>query len=155
MQQIKKIQAFTLSEMLVVLLLTSIVVGMGFAVMKLVQQQMHGIGNNYKNHSELNLLRQSLWIDFNQSDGIWYDANHGTLLCANEIRETTYYIQEDNIIKDVDTFQVALDKKVFFFNGELQISGEIDAMDLITAKENGGQRLFVFKRNAATSYINE
>jgi len=58
-----KIKAFTLNEMLVVLLITAIVVGMSFAVLSLVQQQMHGIDGNYKKNTAFNLLKQSLWFD--------------------------------------------------------------------------------------------
>ena len=56
MQRIRKISAFTLNEMLVVLLVTTIVVSMGFAVLQLVQQQMGGIDRNYERNTELNLL---------------------------------------------------------------------------------------------------
>lgn len=155
MQRIKKINAFTLNEMLVVLLLTTIVVGMGFAVLQLVQQQMGGIDRNYERNTDLNLLRQSLWMDFNQSDGVWYDAKNGQLLFKNELKEVTYHVHQDKIIKDIDTFQITFKEQRFFFKGEIRKEGEIDALDFSTDKKNGSQRLFVFKTNAATSSINE
>lgn len=155
MRRIKKIQAFTLNEMLVVLLLTTIVIGMGFAVLQLVQQQMGGIDENYGRNTEFNLLRQSLWMDFNQSDGVWYDAKNGQLLFTNELRKVTYHMYEDKIIKDIDTFQVAFKQHRFFFKGDLRKEGEIDALDFSTDKKNGSQRLFAFKTNAATSSVNE
>ena len=43
MKLTSKIQAYTLSEMIVVLILTSIVVGMAFSVLTLVQKHMSGI----------------------------------------------------------------------------------------------------------------
>lgn len=154
-QRIKELPAFTVNEMLVVLLLTTIVVGMAFAVLQLVQQQMHGIDRNYEQSTELNLLRQSLWVDFNQSDGIWYDDQANTLLFTNEINEVTYQLLEDRIVKDRDTFQIALKGQAFFFRGITKAQGEIDALDFSTEKRHGAQRLFVFKKNAATSYLNE
>jgi len=155
MRRTKRIPAFTLNEMMVVLLLTSLVVGMAFAVLQLVQKQMRGIDNNYDNRTELNLLRQSLWLDFNQHDGAWFDQKESVLVFANGLNEVSYQLDEDKIIKGIDTFEVALQTKAFFFKGIAQSSGEIDALDFTTAKANGAQRFFVSKKNAATSYMNE
>jgi prepilin-type N-terminal cleavage/methylation domain-containing protein len=150
-----KIKAFTLNEMLVVLLITAIIVGMAFSVLSLVQRQMHGIEGNYERNTELNLLRQSLWIDFNSFEGIWYESKTNELLFVNELKEVKYQLFEDFIIKDTDTFQVQIKNKELFFRGISQLSGEIDALDFTMSKENGSKRLFVFKKNAATSYINQ
>ena len=103
-----KIKAFTLNEMLVVLLITAIIVGMAFSVLSLVQRQMHGIEGNYERNTELNLLRQSLWIDFNSFEGIWYESKTNELLFVNELKEVKYQLFEDFIIKDTDTFQVQI-----------------------------------------------
>jgi type II secretory pathway pseudopilin PulG len=150
----KKIKAFTLNEMLVVLLITSLVVGMAFSVLRLVQQQMDGLTHNYERNTELNLLRQSLWIDFNQCDGVWYDAPEQKLLFVNELKRVTYQFQGDYVIKERDTFFIPIDEKRIYFDGEHARFGEIDALDLRTSQE-GGRRIFVFKRNSSTSYINQ
>ncbi|PCJ94997.1 MAG: hypothetical protein COA50_11565 [Flavobacteriaceae bacterium] len=150
----KKIKAFTLNEMLVVLLMTTIVVGMAFAVLNLVQQQMHGIESNYERNTSHDLLRQSLWIDFNQFDGIWYDAKEEELLFVNELKEVKYKLYDDMVVKDLDTFFIAWKKRNFYFKANTQSSGEVDALDFVTSKENGTRRMFVFKRNAATTYMN-
>lgn len=154
-KDLKKIKAFTLNEMLVVLLITSIVIGMGFAVLRLVQQQMYGISGIYGRNTELNLLRQSLWIDFNQYDGIWYDELNDELLFANELKEVKYQWHKDFVIKVQDTFFFKTSEKTHFFNGEPKESGEIDALDFSTTQEDGGHRIVVYKKNSATSYINQ
>ena len=150
-----KIKAFTLSEMLVVLLLTSIVVGLAFSVLSLVHQQMRGIEGNYERNTEFNLLRQSLWVDFNQYDGIWYDVKKDELVFANGSEEKVYGFHKDYITQQQDTFYIEITKREFFFNGMKQASGEIDALDFTLSKKNGSQELFVFKRNAATSHLNQ
>tara|TARA_R110002094_G_scaffold202065_1_gene173391 strand:+ start:295 stop:504 length:210 start_codon:yes stop_codon:yes gene_type:complete len=59
-----KIKAFTLSEMVVVTILTSIIVGIAFSVLSLVQRHMYSIKQNFNNNTELSKLEQALWIDF-------------------------------------------------------------------------------------------
>jgi len=155
MKPSNKIRAFTLSEMLVVLLLTTIVVGMAFAVLRLVQQQMEGIQSNYERNTQFNLLQRSLWFDFNQNDGVWYDPYKEELVFSNGMGEMIYEFHKDEIITLRDTFELKIVKKSFFLNGLNQQNGEIDAMDIELSKTHGGKQLFVFKRNAATTYMNK
>lgn len=152
----RKIKAFTLNEMLVVLLITVLVVGMAFSVLRLVQVQMHGISSNYEKNTELNLLRQSLWVDFNRFDRIWYDDREQKIVFENEVTKSSYQIVPEGVVKEKDTFWVPVPRWEVYFNGGTVGKGEIDAIDLYIGKEEEvGKRVFVFKRNAATSYINQ
>ncbi|OWW23501.1 hypothetical protein B4Q04_20085 [Zobellia sp. OII3] len=150
----QKISAFTLNEMIVVLLITTIVVGMAFSVLNLVQRQMAGIQYNYGNTTELNLLRQSLWIDFHRFDHIRYNEKNQVLVFENEMGVVRYEFEEGKIIKEKDTFNLKFEYNTFYFEDEEQSSGDIDAISLKTTMEYGGQRLFVFKKNSATIYMN-
>ncbi|MEM9001150.1 MAG: prepilin-type N-terminal cleavage/methylation domain-containing protein [Bacteroidota bacterium] len=150
-----KLKAFTLSEMLVTLMITTIVVGMAFAVLHLVQRQMHGIDGNYERNTAFNILRQGLWIDFNQCDGAWYDQKANQLIFANGLKETVYRLHDGFIAKEKDTFRIEVASQHFFFKGLQQPSGEIDALRFALSKKNGSKALFVYKKNAATSYIND
>ncbi len=151
----KKIKAFTLSEMMVVLVITSIVVGMAFAVLNLVQKQMLGIEKNYERNTALNLLRQSLWIDFNRCDKVFYNAQSGELFFVNEMRTVQYRIGEYLIVKNKDTFDIKWEGQKFYFENVAVSVGEVDALNFVTAKEYGTQRLFVSKSNSATTYMNK
>lgn len=149
----KKIKAFTLHEMLVVLLITALVVGMAYSVLRLVQIQMNGISSNYEQTTEVRLLKQRLWIDFNQYDRIWYHAVNSEILLSNEIKEVTYQFQKELVLKGQDTFHVKTKELLPYFEAGTINEGEIDALDLFIEGGNG-TRLFVYKRNSATSYIN-
>ncbi|WP_222984556.1 PulJ/GspJ family protein [Flagellimonas meishanensis] len=151
---LKKITAFTLNEVMVALLITTIVVGMAFSVLRLVQQQMYGISVNFERNTQVDLLRQGLWMDFNRFDRVRFDAPRQQLLFVNEVETRTYHFYDGLVVRDRDTFHIKIMEKSRYFNGEARFSGEIDALDLHTAKEHGGHRIFVFKRNAATSYLN-
>lgn len=150
---LKKIKAFTLHEMLVVLLITALVVGMAFSVLRLVQVQMNGISSNYERNTEMRLLRQRLWMDFNAHDRIWYKNQDRKLLLVNGISEINYRFQEDMVVREHDTFRIKINELSPYFGAGSVDEGEIDAMDLFIGEKNG-TRVFIYKRNAATSYIN-
>lgn len=149
----RKTEAFTLSEMIVVLILTSIVVGLAFSILTIVQNHMKAIQKNLDFTMELNKLEQSLNLDFNRFSKIEYDDLNGVLLFSNEMDSKNYVFRENYIVKDLDTFQIELSNKQFYFDGIATTAGYIDAVKLETSKTTQNQRLFVFKRNDATLYM--
>lgn len=153
--KLKRIKAFTLSEMMVVLVITSIVVGMAFSVLQLVQQHLQGIQHNYGNHTQVNLLRQALWIDLNRFNHVYYDRNTQQLFFTNEMGSLSYRFEDSFIIRDIDTFRVKVAEKAFFFENREIVQGQLDAIRLQTTKEFGEQGLFMFKENSASTHLNE
>jgi len=153
MQTTKKIQAFTLSEMIVVLILTSIVVGLAFSVLGLVQKQMLAIQDNYNKSLELNKLETSLWLDFNRYSTISYNVLDDELLLKNELDSISYKFSEAYIVKELDTFSIQIENKQMYFNGVLSKINQIDAIKLRTAKMFQNRELFIFKQNDATAFI--
>lgn len=149
----KKITALTLSEMLVVLLLTVIVVGLAFSVLGLVQRQMGDIQNNYEEKTVDNLLLQSLWVDFNTHDRIEFSSKTGVLSFTNEINQKIYNFDNGYVISGLDTLSMDFNVSRTFYMGEEVGDGFIDALEL--QRVNAVPKtLFVFKRNAATDFMN-
>lgn len=148
----QRIKAFTLHEMLVVLLITALVVGMAYSVLRLVQVQMKGIASNYSEASEIRRLKQSLWADFHSHDRIWYESETKEMIMANELQQVRYHFMEQMVVKAQDTFKVDIRELTPYFETEPVTNGEIDALDMYMG-QHGGTRLFVYKENAATSYI--
>ncbi|WP_034045137.1 PulJ/GspJ family protein [Wocania ichthyoenteri] len=154
MQTKHKIQAFTLSEMIVVIILTSIVVGMAFSVLTLVQKHMSGIQNNFNKNTELNILEQSLWLDFNRYSEIEYNVINDELIFTSDVKTTTYKFTTDYIIKELDTFNISTDNKLLFFDGDKATNGRVDAIKFETSKTFQNQPVFVFKQNDANQFMN-
>jgi len=154
MQLTKKIKAFTLSEMLVVLLLTSIVGGIAFSVLNLVQKQLFLIQGNYKHKTVVRQLEQSLTIDFNTHQNIKYDLLASKLTCYSEIDSINYIFAPNYIVKGRDTFRVSIQKKQLFFTGGLIEEGRIDAIKIDSIIEQPNRKLFIFKYNDASTYMN-
>ncbi|WP_303316703.1 prepilin-type N-terminal cleavage/methylation domain-containing protein [Flavivirga abyssicola] len=149
-----KIGAFTLSEMIIVIIITSIIVGMAFSVLTLVQRHMSSIQNNFNKSTELVKLEQSLKIDFNRYSKIAYNEIEDKLIFTSEIDAVVYKFTNDYIIKDLDTFNLSLQHKTVFFDGDKKQSGFIDAIRLETTKALQNQQLFIFKQNDAAQYMN-
>ncbi|WP_437398670.1 hypothetical protein [Flagellimonas lutimaris] len=148
-----KIKAFTLSEMLVVLLLTVIVVGLAFAILNLVQKQMWGIQDVYGQKTVNNQLKQALWIDFNSHPQIYWVAQRGELKFESELENTSYQFAEGYVLREKDTFYTDLIIKDLYFNGNLVNEGAVDALELTTSIESFNADFFVFKRNAASNFM--
>ena len=153
METHRKIKAFTLSELVVVLILTSIVVGLAFSVLTLVQKHMAGIQQNFANSTELNKLEQSLWLDFNRYPRIRYDAQEEELTFANDMDSITYRFHDTYIVKTMDTFQIQLQNKTMYFDGNHRETGAMDAIKLETPKALQNQTLFIYKENDATHFM--
>lgn len=149
-----KIKAFTLSELIVVMVLTLIVAGMAFSVLQLVQKHMYAIKGNFENSTNITLLEQSLWIDANRSKLMKYDTAKSTLYFISEIDTISYSFQPKYIQKETDTFAVSVTEKLFYFEGKETLLEKIDAFKLITAKEFKSKAIFISKRNTAETYMN-
>ncbi len=139
--------------MIVVLILTSIIAGLAFSVLTLVQKQMSSIQQNFNQSTELNKLEQSLWLDFNRYSKIDYDDIENKLKFSTEIDSVYYVFKSDFIIKEKDTFNVQLETKVLFFNAAPTQKGKIDAIKLNTTKPFLNQKLFIFKPNDANQFL--
>lgn len=153
MQTKSKIEAFTLSEMVVVLILTSLVVGLAFSVLSLVQKHMNGIQQNFIKNTELNKLEQSLWLDFNRYSNIEYNDMEDELIFTNEMDTIKYQFQKGVIIKELETFHVPLQDKIIYFDGHPIKTGTIDAIKMEMSNTMQNQHLFIFKENDATSFV--
>ncbi|NER12972.1 hypothetical protein GWK08_05945 [Leptobacterium flavescens] len=149
-----KIKAFTLNEMVVVLILTAIVVGLAFSVLRLTQKQMNGIQQNFIASDEVRKLEQSLWIDFNRYSRVHYDPQEEKLQLQNELGSVAYDFEEGSIIREQDTLHIKREEMIFYLHGKETVQGAVDAIEIITSKEFLNKTIFVYKQNDATHYMN-
>lgn len=149
----KKIDAFTLAEILVVLVISAIIIGMAFTVLNLVQTNFRSIQNNFQNKTEIRQLEQQLTIDFNRFHIISYNKNSGELHFTNPIDSIVYRYQEDLLIREQDTFKTPIYGMLLFFDGSKVEDGEIDALKINYGNESRSYS-FLSKRNSAKNYIN-
>lgn len=144
-----KLKAFTLSEMLVVLAITAIVVGLAFVILNLVTKQIRLISTNYTNDTEVDKLENALWIDFNAYETVIFNKQNKTLYLSNSNRRITYIFSDNYSLRNQDTL-IRVDGLNTYFLGAEQNTGSIDAIELsIDAK-----KVFVSKKSDASFYLN-
>jgi len=154
MKQHNKVHAFTLSELSIVLLLSSVVVGLAFTVLGLVQKQMGAIQANFNQTLQVTTLETELWLNFNKYPNISYNSATQTMVLKNELDSVTYTFSESYMIKERDTLSVPIKRKQFYFDGIEVTSNSIDAMKLTTTNAFQQRTLFVYVKNDATVYMN-
>jgi len=154
MKHHNKVHAFTLSELSIVLLLSSVVVGLAFTVLGLVQKQMGAIQANFNQTLQVTTLETELWLNFNKYPNISYNSATQTMVLKNELDSVTYTFSESYMIKERDTLSVPIKRKQFYFDGIEVTSNAIDAMKLTTTNAFQQRTLFVYVKNDATVYMN-
>lgn len=149
-----KLKSFTLSEMIVVMIITAIVVGMAFSVLRIVQKQIHTIQNNFEKTSILTLFEQKLWQDFNEPHIIVYDSAKQLLIMTSEIDTTTYSFQDNFSLRNRDTIKLRIKPNKALFRGKEISNGQIDALSIFAETELPDYQIFVSKKNDLTFFMN-
>ncbi|MEN2401769.1 prepilin-type N-terminal cleavage/methylation domain-containing protein [Flavobacterium sp. MC2016-06] len=151
----RKIKSFTLAELLIVMIITAIVVGMAFSVLRLVQKQIHTIQSNFDKTSTLALFEQKLWQDFNEPHSITYNDQKQLLLMLSEIDTVTYSFQDNYTLRNNDTIPLKLSIQKIFFNGKEIKNGTVDALSISAVKTLPDYEIFVSKQNDITFFMNQ
>jgi type II secretory pathway pseudopilin PulG len=146
-----KVKSFTLAEMLVVIIITAIVVGMAFSVLRLVQRQVTTIEKNFSTTTSLVLFEQQLWQDFATHNNIVY--NDAKLKLYSDTDTVLYSFKPDYTTRNTDTLNAKLAVNKTYYVGRQVKSGYIDALE-ISGKELPGYTIFVSMQPDAAHYMN-
>lgn len=150
-----KLSSFTLSELLVVLIITTIVIGMAFSVLRLVQREIHAIQTNYDKTSSLVLFEQRLWKEVNQLHDITYTASNETLAMVSETDTVLYSFKGNYVLRNADTIALKLRPIHFLFEGKTISEGKVDGIYISADEEVKGYELFISKKNDLTYCMNQ
>jgi len=149
-----KVKAFTLAELLVVMIITAIVVGMAFSVLQMIQKQVHLINKNLDKSVALSLFEQKIWQDFNEFGHVEFSKRDNTLAMKSEMDSVVYHFEEQYVLRNKDTVKLKLGIETTFFEGTKISEGEIDAVSISGEKEFPEYKIFISKKNDATLSMN-
>jgi type II secretory pathway pseudopilin PulG len=150
-----KLKSFTLAEVLVVMVITAIIIGMAFSVLRLVQKQIHTIQKNFDKTSNLALFEQRLWQDFNEYNNAELQTKQNILRLASEKDTIIYQFKDDFVLRNTDTIKVKLTISKGLFMGKQVKEGNIDAISLSGESEVPNYSIFVSRKNDLTFFMNE
>lgn len=149
----RKVQSFTLSEMMVVLVVSAIVISLAVSVLNLVQQQIKSINNNSEKNTEVRLLKNILNVDFNRFN-LSYDNKYNMLVCTSPKDTVIYEFNESFVLRNNDTIRLQIDRISVFLEGEEVMNNQIDALLIDLPKYFNNKRLFFFQQKDAAYYMN-
>lgn len=149
----RKISAFTLTEILVVLVISTIVVGFAFAVLDMVQRNLTTIRENFEANSEIRHLEQQLSTDFNRFHSIRYDGVRKKMHLNTPIDTIIYTLTAKRLLRNQDTLSVPIKNIEVFFDGDKVTTGQVDAVKIFMDRPDK-KFLFVYKINSAKNFIN-
>lgn len=147
-----KLKSFTLSEMLVVMIITAIVVGMAFGVLSLVQKQIRNIQKNFGRTTELSLFEQRLWQDLNGYNSVVFQ-NEGITM-TSDIDTMQYSFKESFVLRNKDTIHAKVKLEKAYYEGAEVTSGVIDAVSFL-ATELPDYKIFVSSQPDPTLKMNQ
>lgn len=145
----QKLAAFTITEIIVVLAISTIVAGLAFSVINVVQRNKTNIEKNYARSEQIKQLNVALQIDFNTHTQATWNPTKEVLEFSSPLTSNSYHFSKDSIYNNIQTFRVSNTDKKMFLKGDVIKEGTMDAIKLTF----GQQTCFVFKTNDATIYF--
>jgi len=151
MKMNQKIRAFTLIELIVVIAITTVVAGLAFSVIRLVQKNTNAISVGYEYKSSIQSLELSLQADFNNFTKIEWNELKEELKFESPINKKIYYFYDDSIRVNEQVFKIKLLEKQLYFRGQEVKKNEIDALKFIFNVSEQELPIFAFKHNDLTT----
>jgi prepilin-type N-terminal cleavage/methylation domain-containing protein len=154
LNKLQKIQAFTLGELLVVMVISSIVVTLSFLALENVQRQVRLINQTFDKQQKILKFERLLTNDLYAMEGS-LDLTKNQLIFQRAMDTFRYTFQDKQIIRQEDTIALQVEKKTFYLEGEKVTSGPFDAMELTFSDTYNGQGFFLYRKHDASYYMNE
>ena len=148
-----KIKAFTLAEMLVVLVVASIVISMGFLVLSMVRKQVQLIQNAYHKKQEMQFFETTFARDMHTHRAS-YNKKEAVLTLFNSKEVFTYRFLKEAVVREKDTFFIEVATKKLFLDGKEVKEKTIDAIEINFSNQFASKQLFIHKVKDASYYLN-
>lgn len=150
----KKIKAFTLGELLVVLVVSSIAITISFLALENVQKQLKSIQDIFETQQQINHLERSITTDLNLFIAV-YNASKNNIVFKDGNKTIQYQIRKDYILRNKDTIALSPKEITCYLNGIQVKNGTIDALEFSFSKTYSQNGFFSYKIKDAAYYMNK
>lgn len=147
-----KLKAFTLTELIVVMIISTIVISLSYMAFSMVRKQVDNIQNRLKLKEELLSLEKVLNRDLNTF--VIADYNSEILKLKNPLDSIFYKIEDKYVLRNKDTFKVVVNDFTVFLNGQKVKKGKVDAIRFSSDNINN-RAIFIYTIKDAASYLNK
>lgn len=148
-----RLKAFTVAEMLVVLVVSSIIIAMAFLVLNMVRKQVISIQKNYQKKQIVQFFNTQITRDFNMYNA-FYDDQRNVLIMKNTKDSIQYQFLKESLIREKDTFFIEIANKKLFLDGKEVNDANIDAVEINLSNEFANKQLFIQQTKDASYYVN-
>lgn len=144
-----KYKAFTIAELVVGMLLTSLVTGLAYYSFFLFRQQFMQMGQNIVHKNEYQLLHKALRHDFDEAISI-RDSSEIYLIIQTKTQHITYTFTENNITRETGSFDVKVNK-----TGITHIGNMVNELTLYVQTGKHQHTLFLTKIYSSQQLMHE
>lgn len=153
--KVLKVSSFTLSELLVVMAVSGILVTGAFYALNSVQKQVENLQKMFELEQKIYVLERQFFKEF-QSKSIYYNTDDNTLRIEDpNHKNVEYKFRSGYLLRNADTLGIQMKVNAVYEKGNIKKEGVIDAIDLQVEGVYNPNRLFISKRNDAAFYMNK
>jgi len=149
----KKLKAFTIAELLVVLVISAIVISISMLTLNLIQKQLKTISSNYAQQTETRILERTLWQDFNRHR-LFFNNKQQRLECISAKDTVTYIFSANHTIRNTDTLKIPIYKTTVYLEGIVTITNQLDAIELQLSTKQTHKKIFIATTKDGAFYMN-
>ncbi|GGG25140.1 hypothetical protein GCM10011344_27280 [Dokdonia pacifica] len=150
-----KIPAFTLSEILVVLAITSIVITIAFTVLSLISKQFITMQSRYEERTEVTKFKQRLLFDFEKGSQIFWNEKIQELSITHQDEVTRYEMTSEYVLRDSDTIDLKVLNTQLYYKGDTIEEGIVDGIEIELEATGRAVQFFVSKEIDARQIVQE
>ncbi len=151
---ITKLKAFTLYEMIVVMIISAIVMALAAAVFLLVSKQFNSFKDQTDRETRIRQLYSTITNETAEYNRIYINQQAKTVTFSNELKKSIIHFNNGFITYKGDTITKGIQIFGYFKDKEVK-NGYVDALKVIYTSHNMKKELFFFKEYDAAFYINE
>lgn len=151
----KKVKAYSLTELMVVMIISTIVVAMAFTTIRMLKSQMKSIQSHYELRKNIDYLDGLLWMDYAKKGWATYDKSNNKLTVLGEQDTVVYVFNASLVLRNNDSIPLPKYDLGFKLDGKEVTAKATDAIEIVFETPFERKSLFVYGTKAADFYANK
>lgn len=147
-----KITAFSLSELLIAILIAIIVMGFAFFTLRFVHQKFDLFTDRILTNTSFARIEKNIWQDIHHFPSVELDHENQLIRFSSPLERVDYHYSNTHIERGGQLILTSPNSLLFYYKGVLVNAGPIDAFELIIYTQEKSLSLFFFLPKSAQLY---